>query len=410
MKLPFHRAGRRPRTAATAIAAVAASFALTGSTATAQDGAAGSPDGSGTARTTAQSPGDVVDARPTRFRTAPGAPSTAKAWKIHYRSAGAEGKPNTVSGTVIVPEDGKSGPRPVLSYAVGTVGMADRCAPSNNFPKGTAAEAPLISGALARGWAVAVTDYEGLGTPGDHTYTVGSAEGKAVLDIVRAAQRLPGAGQYGISEHSPVGLMGYSQGGQASGWAAELQSRYAPELDVRGTVSGGVPADLRAVADDNNGDQDASLVLMSAIGHDVAFPELELSEYLNDDGKKLAAFMRANCVAENTEAASGRTVDDVTTSNPLDQPDWQRRFDAERLGTKKTGHPVYLYHGDADEIIPYEVGKQLRTDWCAEGNSVQWQSYPLQKHVATAMAGSGPAMNWLTERFAGVPTNGNCGT
>lgn len=395
MKVPFSRSRSCSRAVVTTVAVL---FAVTGSASTA------SADESAEAGR----PGDVLDARPSQFRVVPGLPTPTKAWKIDYRSSGADGKPNVVSGTVIVPEDGRTGTRPLITYAVGTVGMGDHCAPSNTFPQGTTAEAPLINGALARGWAVAVTDYEGLGTPGDHTYTVGSAEGKAVLDAARAAQRLPGAGYHGLSARSPVGVMGYSQGGQASGWAAELHRSYAPELDVRGTASGGVPADLMAVAEDNNGDNDAGLVLMSAIGHDAAFPALNLSKYLNDQGKDLADFMRVNCVAEATEAGAGKSVEDVTTTNPLHQKDWKRALDADRLGTRTTGHPVYLYHGTADEIIPYDVGRQLRADWCAKGQTVQWRSYPLAQHVATALTGSAPAMNWLAARFAGIPTDGNC--
>ncbi|GAA1881297.1 hypothetical protein GCM10009753_06060 [Streptantibioticus ferralitis] len=74
------------------------------------------------------------------------------------------------------------------------MGLAPRCAPSAGFPTGTAVEANLINQALLRGWAVAVTDCELVGDPGVRTYTVGRAEGQAVLDAARAAERLPGTG------------------------------------------------------------------------------------------------------------------------------------------------------------------------------------------------------------------------
>ncbi|MCU1455825.1 MAG: h16 [Acidimicrobiales bacterium] len=66
-----------------------------------------------------------------------------------------------------------------------------------------------------------VTDYEGLGTPGVHTYIVGLTEGKAMLDAVLAAQQLPGGD---VRTNAPVGLVGYSQGGSAAGLAAQLGS------------------------------------------------------------------------------------------------------------------------------------------------------------------------------------------
>lgn len=354
-------------------------------------------------------PGDIVTSAPTSFHPLPGQPTRTHAWHLTYRSTTAEGTPNTVSGTVIVPDDGRKGPRPLITYAVGTVGLGDSCAPSAGFPKGTTMEANLIQQLTARGWAVAVTDYEGLGTPGDHTYTVGRAEGQAVLDAARAAQRLPQASATGVTEDSPVGIMGYSQGGQASSWAAELHRSYAPELKVAGTATGGVPADLLKVADANNGNIGAGLVLMAATGQNAAFPELHLEKYLNDKGRHHVDFMKKNCVAADTVAGLFKKISDVTVRNPLYEPDWQRRLRASDLGTRKPDAPVYLYHGTLDELIPYGVGKQLRADWCARGATVRWSSIPLGEHVLGAIVGARPAADWLAERFAGKPADGNCG-
>lgn len=69
--------------------------------------------------------------------------------------------------------------------------------------------------------------------------------------------------------------MGYFQGGQASSRAAELQGSYAPELQVKGTATGGVPGDLLEVADFNNGSHGSGLIFMAAAGQDAAFPELD---------------------------------------------------------------------------------------------------------------------------------------
>ncbi|MFH8594265.1 lipase family protein [Streptomyces rimosus] len=396
------RANRALRTtAATAATALALSLGLTNAAATTP--AAPRPT------QTAARPGDIVKSSPTSFHPLPGQPTRTRAWHMEYRSTSAQGTPNVVSGTVIVPDDGRTGPRPLVTYAVGTVGLADMCAPSAGFPKGTTVEANLIQQLTARGWAVAVTDYEGLGTPGDHTYTVGRAEGQAVLDAARAAQRLPGAVQAGVTADSPVGIMGYSQGGQASGWAAELHGTYAPELKVKGTATGGVPADLLKVADFNNGNVGAGLILMAAVGQDAAFPELDLAKYLNAKGRHYVDFMKNNCVAIDGIAGAFKKISDVTVRNPLYEADWQRRLRESDLGTRRPDAPVFLYHGTLDELIPYGVGRQLRADWCAKGADVRWNTIPLGEHVIGAVAGAVPAANWLADRFAGKATDGNCG-
>ncbi|MFB7744982.1 lipase family protein [Streptomyces sp. NPDC056132] len=355
--------------------------------------------------TATASPGDIVTQSPTEFHPLPGQWTNTRAWHVTYRSTTAKGAPNTVSGTVIVPNDGRTGPRPVVTYAVGTVGLGDSCAPSANFPYGTAVEATLINQVVQRGWAVAVTDYEGLGTPGDHTYTVGHAEGTAVLDAARAAERL---GIPGVDANSPVGIMGYSQGGQASSWAAELHDSYAPDLKVKGTATGGVPADLMKVASSNDGGLGSGLIFMAAAGQDAAFPELNLNSYLNPAGKALVDYFKNNCVAVDTTVGSFKHITDMTVKNPLQQPDWQARLAESKLGTHRPDAPVYLYHGTVDELIPYAVGQQLRSDWCARGTNVEWHALPLLGHIGGVTVGGIPAANWLADRFAGRSTHPNC--
>ncbi|MFE4858950.1 lipase family protein [Streptomyces sp. NPDC056670] len=355
--------------------------------------------------TATASPGDIVTQSPTEFHPLPGQWTNTRAWHVTYRSTTAKGAPNVVSGTVIVPNDGRTGPRPVVTYAVGTVGLGDSCAPSANFPYGTAVEATLINQVVQKGWAVAVTDYEGLGTPGDHTYTVGRAEGTAVLDAARAAERL---GIPGVDANSPVGIMGYSQGGQASSWAAELHDSYAPDLKVKGTATGGVPADLMKVAASNDGGLGSGLIFMAAAGQDAAFPELKLNSYLNPAGKALVDYFKSNCVAIDTTVGSFKHITDMTVKNPLEQPDWQARLAESKLGTHRPDAPVYLYHGTIDELIPYAVGQQLRSDWCAKDANVEWHALPLLGHIGGVTAGGIPAANWLADRFAGRTTHPNC--
>ncbi|MEJ8636681.1 MULTISPECIES: lipase family protein [Streptomyces] len=355
--------------------------------------------------TSAAGPGDIVGSAPSAFHPLPGQPTATRAWRITYRSTTADGAPNTVSGTVIVPQDGRTGPRPLVTYAVGTVGLADSCAPSAGFPTGTTVEANLIQQLTLRGWAVAVTDYEGLGTPGEHTYTVGRSAGHAVLDAARAAIALPEAG---LSADSPVGIMGYSQGGQASSWAAELHDSYAPELKVRGTVTGGVPARLTGLAPVHDGSYGSGLLFMAAAGQDAAFPELKLDSYLNPAGRALISFLRNNCVALDTTVGSFKKISDMTVRNPLETPQWQKRLHESDLGSHRPGHPVYLYHALADELIPYGQGSQLRKDWCAKGANVKWRTIVLGEHVTGVITEAIPAANWLADRFAGRAAAGNC--
>ena len=89
-----------------------------------------------------------------------------------------------------------------------------------------------------------------------------------MLDIVRAAHHLPDAG---LDASNPVGIWGYSQGGTSSGWAAQLAPSDVSELDIAAVAAGGVPADLRVVAANLDGNPFFAATLAAA-GYDAAYP------------------------------------------------------------------------------------------------------------------------------------------
>jgi hypothetical protein len=150
---------------------------------------------------------------------------------------------------------------------------------------------------VARGFAVVVTDYEGLGTPGVHTYLNRAAEGHAVIDAARAAMRLPGTS---LDPHGPVAFWGYSQGGGASASAVELAPTYAPELDVVGAWAGTHPADSSDVLPFADGS-----ILVGAIGYVLngiiaAYPEAEapIRETLTPRGEDMLDKTKDQCIAQ----------------------------------------------------------------------------------------------------------------
>lgn len=163
-------------------------------------------------------------------------PSGGKSHVIMYSSKAPDGAIVAVTGIVTVP-NGKApkGGFPVVSWAHGTTGIADSCAPSmdagrkadNTYVKDFRAE---TSEWVKEGFAVVQTDYQGLGTPGMHPYLIGVSEGRSVIDIVRAAHGLDRrVGRRWVA-------VGHSQGGHAVLWAAALGPSYAPDLKLRGAV------------------------------------------------------------------------------------------------------------------------------------------------------------------------------
>jgi pimeloyl-ACP methyl ester carboxylesterase len=334
--------------------------------------------------------------------------------QVLYRSTDALGRPDAVTGTVLIPQAPWRGPghRPLVGYAVGTHGLGDDCAPSRLFAQGMDYEGGIILQLLARGWAVAVTDMEGLGTPGVHTYNVGRSAGPAVLDSVRAALRLPEAG---LPSDTPIGIMGYSQGGGSAAWAAALAPTYAPELHLLGVAAGGVPADPLDIARADDGGAWVGLVLLTSLGFDAAYPELHLDSYLNERGRSLTATSKELCIesvagfATLIGVAGSHTRDYVKSANPLDDPAWQARLAENRLGPDVPTVPILLQHGLFDSTVPFAQAQELRSEWCSAGADVTWKVRPLAEHVLGYLQTWGPAIEYLSDRFAGRPAPGNCG-
>ncbi len=184
-------------------------------------------------------PGSVIWSREVK-KTANGRvalPSASKMILVLYRSLDPKGKPIAVSGTIDLPK-GKApkGGFKSISWAHGTVGAADVCAPSRNVAGGPADDYITFTNGRGDGWlkagyAVVRTDYEGLGTPGPHRYLIGASEGRGVVEIMLAAHQLYPK----LSKDYLIG--GHSQGGQASVFAASLAPKLAPKLNLKGVFS-----------------------------------------------------------------------------------------------------------------------------------------------------------------------------
>src|ERR1700691_3502620 len=170
-----------------------------------------------------------------------GAAAGATAYKVLYRSTKPDGTPIAVSGMVIVPA-GKPPPGgwPIVAWAHPTTGVVSHCAPSLAlFVFQQMAGSRRL---LENGYAIAATDYPGLGTTGPHPYLVGDSEARAVIDSVRAARTFPG-----LENSTRYAVWGHSQGGQAALFTGMIAKTYAPELSLLGVAAAAPATDLAAL-------------------------------------------------------------------------------------------------------------------------------------------------------------------
>ncbi|CRK58790.1 Triacylglycerol lipase precursor [Alloactinosynnema sp. L-07] len=358
--------------------------------------------------------GDIVRSEPSIFYLDPIKliKIDANVQRIMYRTTDRLGKAIAVTGTVIVPKSPwvGIGQRPIVGYAAGTQGVGDHCAPSRQLTVGTEYEGPFVSGLIARGYAVAMTDYQGLGTDGDHTYMNRIVQGTAVLDSIRAAQRLPGTG---LPTGGPVAIHGYSQGGGAAAAAAELAPTYAPELKLKGVSAGAVPADLFDVAKNLDGGLYAAFLGYATVGLTSGYG-YDPTPLLNATGAKFFNEVKEHCTLQALPrfafqksaslTADGKSIPEVLNSNQQ----LSNMVAEQRIGKVKPTVPILISHSALDDAIPYATGKQLARDWCAKGADVRFAPNLGPTHVGGAIASYPGAFAWLEARFAGLPTISNC--
>ena len=162
--------------------------------------------------------------------------SASRTRLVLYTSKSRTGKTVAVSGSVSFPK-GKppKGGWPLITWGHSTPGIADKCAPSRNVKNGPVVEGvsyidPVLNRWLRAGYAVARSDFQGLGTPGTHPYIYGKAAGRDMLDIARAAR------QIGPKVSRRFLIAGHSQGGHAALFAAGMADKWTPELKHQGSA------------------------------------------------------------------------------------------------------------------------------------------------------------------------------
>ncbi|HET6507704.1 MAG TPA: lipase family protein [Baekduia sp.] len=334
-------------------------------------------------------------------------PGSSATELVLYRSQDAHGANVPVSGVISIPKGrAPRGGWPVITWAHGTTGIADACAPSRD--DGRPAHAynsyvyPLLSSWLKAGYAVVRTDYEGLGTPYDHQYLNGRAEGSGVLDIVRAARQVDPR----LSKN--IIISGHSQGGHAALFAAALASRYTPELKVKGTVAFAPASHLDEQIPLTTGlttPNPGLSALIATIGYGLhaAYPDrVDLASFLSPEGVQLALKTQSTCLSQLTADAQG------VAPAALFQPGADLGPIARLLDLNDPSHlvirtPVLLEQGTADTTVFPVFTDQLASELRHNGTDgrLYYRKLDGVDHGGIVVAGAKPATTWIEQRLPG---------
>ncbi|AMW20179.1 lipase family protein [Mycobacteroides chelonae] len=352
-------------------------------------------------------PGTVLRTRDVEIGFLGVIPQRFTATQLLYRSNDLNRRPEAAVTTVLTPTGtDPAASVPIVSYQCAIDAVTDRCFPSYALRRGahalgsfTQLELLLIAALLAQGWAVSIPDHEGV----DGTWGAPEEPGYRALDGIRAAldcERL------GLSRRAPIGLWGYSGGGLATAWAAEVSAEYAPELDIAGAVLGSPVGDLGHTFRRLNGGLFAALpgLVVAALSH--VYPGLErvIEEHATPQGKEFLGRLEGMPTLRAIVAMAFKDMDDLV-DQPLDQlletPEVQHVFESIKLGKTVPTPPVLIVQAVHDQIISTSCIDELAETYRGGGAHVAYHRDLLNEHLLLHPMSAPMSMAWLRARFAG---------
>ena len=350
-------------------------------------------------------PGTIIRSEPMMF-----APAGAQAYRVLYRSTGMHDEPIAVSGVIVIPPGpAPAAGRPIVAWAHPTTGVVPHCAPSLAifvFQQMAGLRQLIEQGAI-----VAATDYPGLGTAGPHPYLVGDSEARAVIDSVRAARNIAGAG--GGSEFA---VWGHSQGGQASLYTGLIAKTYAPELHLVGVAAAAPATSLVTLMGDDfktsGGKNLTAMTLWSwsrvfgAPIDKVVVPEAMPSvDRLADECIESIFDIMARRQTEKPLEQRFLSVPNIATVEP-----WRTIAAHNTPGALPPGVPLFLAQGTTDNIVRPDVTRAYMQRQCKAGGKVSIMWVPNVGHGFIARDSADSAVAWMMDRFNGLPAPSDCGS
>jgi triacylglycerol lipase len=354
-------------------------------------------------------PGTVLRSRDVELAFLGVIPQRVTATQLLYRTTDMHGRAEAAATTVIVPaERDEQAVTPVVSYQCAIDAVTSRCFPSYALRRRAMApgalaqfEFLLIAAALAEGWAVSVPDHEGRNGMWGAPYE----PGYHVLDGLRAALNTE---RFGLSPSAPIGLWGYSGGGLASAWAAEMSGSYAPELNIVGAVLGSPVGDLGHTFRRLNGTYMSGLPALVVAALADIYPELNrvIQAHTTEEGKALLQRLHKWTTAEAIIRMAKKDMGDML-DRPLEQildtPEVKHVFDDIKLGAAVPTPPVLIIQAVHDQLISVEDIDELADTYESGGASVTYHRDVFSEHILLHPMSAPMTLRWLTDRFNGKP-------
>lgn len=322
---------------------------------------------------------------------------------LTYKMLGVDGTEVDATTLVFTPKTvAPTNGWPIVVWAHGTTGVADKCAPST---LGLGQTATLIEALLQKGYMVVAPNYEGLGSAGNHPFLNLKSEAYSITDAVVAARKYVKDG-LGKNVSDQWVSIGHSQGGHAVLGAAQYASR--AQLNYKGTVAIAPASNLALILSTGESqaedlpiaqqipalaqlDTYTALIVAGMQGHksSVTYDEvfkndtailapIAEAECSSTVGQKLAEGMGAYAasIGQGTLNGYGRTQTGFMTL-PVINTFLKTGSQPGLVLIKKK---VFIYQGGTDRTVPKAATDILVASMQSKGSNIQYNTNPAWDH------------------------------
>ncbi len=279
----------------------------------------------------------------------------------------------------------------------------------------------MIESFLAEKYAVALTDYEGLGESGSHPYLEPRTEAFNTIDAVRAMREITPA----VSARWVA--VGYSQGGQAVWAADELNSYYGNGLQLQGSVALAPSVNSTGGADlvwsGSLTDEQRGSFPMAMIGGARYNPDLDADAFLHGSADYFRALL-SRCKPRDSQESTGRQFEipvpwrtvvdrlrdanDVKPDSPQDIATLRDALRRVALPQRPLDKPMLVINGEDDAQVLPDWVRFAVSGSCALGGQIEHVQLPDTNHFDVTTKSAQTTQRWIADRFAGTPPPSNC--
>ncbi len=313
-----------------------------------------------------------------------------------------------VSGALYLPAgEAPEGGWPLMIWSHGTVGIGDVCAPS--YAGRGERDPAYLNPWLQQGFAIAASDYQGLGTPGTHPYMDARTMAYNNLDLARALHStdLPLSTNFVIA--------GQSQGATGALASASYAEDYAGGADLAGVIATGIPHfsppviwELAANSDRDEVSASVGLSLYMLAFAEMLDPDFEMDAVLTDQARTVVEKIDETCVFDFISATQQARLSNSTTFNSRVEVPLIKVFSRAGLYNLDFDTPVFAGSGTADKITPFFMQQEFLADACDAGATINAVTYDGANHNQGLLQSTQSAQDFARLVLSGGEVSNSC--